>query len=115
VRVSNKYLQPTFHQWFQNPNYKLKRRLWSGGCFHEWVQGFYVPTYQQPSLSFKRGSTHTWHALDACHKENKSPEHTTPLFMPCAQGAHNTILSGLNPQEMDSSHSMKKLEIAHPL
>jgi hypothetical protein len=35
--------------------------------------------------------------------------------MPCAQGAHNTILSGLNPQEMDSSHSMKKLETAHPL
>jgi len=34
--------------------------------------------------------------------------------MPCAQGAHNTILSGLNPQEMDSSHSMKKLEFCPP-
>ncbi len=28
-------------------------------------------------LYFKRGSTHTWQALGACHKENKSPKRTT--------------------------------------
>jgi hypothetical protein len=34
---------------------------------------------------------------------------------PSTQAAHNTILSGLNPHEMDNSHFMKKLEIAHPI
>jgi len=31
------------------------------------------------------------------------------------QGVDNRILSGLNPEEMDSSHSTKKLESGQPI